>query len=174
GAVDGVVVVHYAGRPADPSKLQERPRVVIEDAAHALGARTPDGPVGNCARSDMCVFSFHPVKAITTGEGGAVTTNDDDLAERLRRFRNHGIVRKPERGEWYYEISAAGFNYRITDLQCALGRSQLAKLEGFVARRQTLAARYHELLADLPVELPPEPLAGFSHAYHLFPIRVEN
>ncbi len=168
----GIVAVHYAGLPVDLNMLRRRPRVVIEDAAHALGALTPDGPVGNCARSDLCVFSFHPVKVMTTGEGGAVTTNDAGLAERLRRFRNHGIVPKPELGPWYYEIDALGWNYRMTDLQAALGTSQLAKLDRFVAKRQELASRYRQLLAGTPAVLPPEPPAGSSHAYHLFPVRV--
>jgi UDP-4-amino-4,6-dideoxy-N-acetyl-beta-L-altrosamine transaminase len=168
--VDAVVAVHYAGLPADLRTMSNRPRVVIEDAAHALGARTPDGPVGNCAHSDLCVFSFHPVKPITTGEGGVVTTNDDDLAERLRRFRNHGIVRRPEEGGWYYSIAELGFNYRITDIQAALGISQLTKLDGFIARRNEIAERYRHLLADLPIGLPPTAADNFLHGYHLFPI----
>jgi UDP-4-amino-4,6-dideoxy-N-acetyl-beta-L-altrosamine transaminase len=170
----GLVAVHYAGLPVDLTALPHRPRVLIEDAAHALGAVTPDGPVGNCARSDMCAFSFHPVKVITTGEGGAVTTNSPDLADRLRAFRHHGIVRKPERGGWYYEIDRVGYNYRLTDIQAALGTSQLAKLDRLVARRQALAAVYRERLAGLPLELPPEPPTGWTHAYHLFPIRVRD
>ena len=169
---DGVVAVHYGGLPVDLSALPYRPRVVIEDAAHALGGTTPDGPVGNCARSDACIFSFHPVKAITTGEGGAVTTNDAGLAERLRRFRNHAIERRPELGTWYYEVTGTGFNYRMTDIQAALGLTQLAKLDRFIARRQRLAERYRVMLADLPVELPPVAPSGFSHAWHLFAIRV--
>jgi UDP-4-amino-4,6-dideoxy-N-acetyl-beta-L-altrosamine transaminase len=169
---DALVAVHYAGLPVDLPALGTRPRVVVEDAAHALGARTPDGPVGNCARSDLCCFSFHPVKAITTGEGGAVTTNAPELADRLRRFRSHGMVARPDEGGWYYEIDEIGWNYRITDLQCALGTSQLAKLERFVTRRNDLAARYRRLLSDVPVELPPEAPAGGRHAYHLFPVRV--
>ena len=172
--VAAVIPVHYAGLPVDLSGLTPRPRVVIEDAAHAIGALTPDGPVGNCAHSDMTMFSFHPVKTVTTGEGGAVTTNSDDLAERLRRFRNHGIVRKPEKGGWYYEIEELGFNYRLTDIQAALGTSQLGKLERFVERRNQLAARYRELLAGLPLELPPEAPPGWRHGYHLFPVRVDN
>lgn len=167
-----VVAVHYGGLPADLSLLPFRPRVVIEDAAHALGALTPDGPVGSCARSHLCVFSFHPVKAITCGEGGAVTCNDPDLAGRLRAFRNHGITPRPEQGGWAYDVSTVGFNYRMTDIQAALGRSQLTKLERFVVRRQELARRYRAALADLPLELPPEPPPGFTHAYHLFPVRV--
>jgi UDP-4-amino-4,6-dideoxy-N-acetyl-beta-L-altrosamine transaminase len=170
----GVVAVHYAGLPAPLEQLVHRPRVVIEDAAHALGATTPDGPVGNCARSDMCCFSLHPVKPITTGEGGIVTTNDDELADRLRRFRSHDIVRRPEQGGWYYEISGVGFNYRMTDIHAALGLSQLAKLDRFVARRNELAQRYRQVLDGLPIELPPTPPAGYTHAYHLFPVLVEE
>src|SRR5262249_8047737 len=134
GSCDALVAVHYAGLPVDLAALTVRPRVVVEDAAHALGALTPDGPVGNCARSDMCTFSFHPVKAITTGEGGAVTTNSDELADRLRRFRSHGTVRRPDLGGWYYDVETLGYNYRLTDLQAALGTSQLRKLERFITR----------------------------------------
>ena len=172
--IEALVPVHYAGLPVDLSALASRPRVVIEDAAHAIGARTPDGPVGNCARSDMTMFSFHPVKTVTTGEGGAVTTNSEELADGLRRFRNHGIVRKPEEGEWYYEIESLGFNYRMTDLQAALGVSQLGKLERFVTRRNELAERYRELLAELPIELPPAAPPGWRHGHHLFPVRVPD
>ena len=171
---EAVVAVHYAGLPADLSRLEHRPRVVIEDAAHALGAVTPDGPVGNCAHSDLCVFSLHPVKPITTGEGGIVTTNDDELAERLRRFRCHDIERMPEHGGWYYEIAELGFNYRMTDMQAALGLAQLPKLDRFLTRRNEIADRYRVLLSDLSVGLPPAPPAGFSHGYHLFPVRVAN
>jgi perosamine synthetase len=169
---DAVVAVHYAGLPVALSALGPRPRVVIEDAAQALGAATPHGPVGNCAHSDMCVFSLHPVKPITTGEGGIVTTNDDELAARLRRFRSHGIERMPERGGWYYEIAELGFNYRMTDMQAALGVSQLAKLDRFIDRRNELADRYRHLLAELPVGLPPAAPDGATHGYHLFPVRV--
>jgi UDP-4-amino-4,6-dideoxy-N-acetyl-beta-L-altrosamine transaminase len=169
---DALVAVHYAGLPVDLGALAERPRIVVEDAAHALGAHTPDGPVGNCTRSDMCCFSFHPVKAITTGEGGAVTTNSPELADRLRRFRSHGATPRPQSGGWAYEIDELGYNFRISDLQCALGTSQLRKLERFVTRRNELADRYRELLAELPVELPPEAPAGWRHAYHLFAVRV--
>lgn len=171
---DALVAVHYAGLPADLSTLTHRPRVVVEDAAHALGASTPDGPVGNCAHSDMCCFSFHPVKAITTAEGGAVTTNSAELAERLRRFRSHGSVPRPANGGWYYEIEELGYNFRISDVQCALGVSQLAKLERFVERRNEIAQQYRRLLSDLPVDLPPEAPVGTRHAYHLFPVRVGN
>lgn len=172
--LDGLVAVHFAGLPLDLAGLAGRPRVVIEDAAHALGARTPDGPVGNCARSDACCFSFHPVKAVTTGEGGAVTTNDADLAEALRRFRNHGMVPEPEVAGWAYDVRGPGWNYRLTDLQAALGHSQLGKLERFIERRGALAERYRRLLDDVPVGLPPAAPPGWRHAYHLFPVEVDE
>lgn len=172
--LDALIPVHFAGNPVDLSKLSNRPGIIIEDAAHALGAWTPDGPVGNCARSDMTSFSFHPVKPVTTGEGGVVTTNDDGLAERLRRFRSHGIVPDHSKGGWYYDIEEIGYNYRITDLQAALGLSQMKKLDRFIQRRQELAARYDRLLADYPIQLPPKAGDGFGHGYHLYPIRVAN
>jgi dTDP-4-amino-4,6-dideoxygalactose transaminase len=172
--IDALVAVHFAGLPVDVGSLSERPRIVIEDAAHALGASTPDGPVGNCAHSDMSCFSFHPVKAVTTGEGGAVTTNSDALASALARFRNHGLERRPERGGWYQETVALGWNYRMTDLQAALGTSQLRRLHEFVERRHELAARYRTLLADLPILLPPAAPPGWTHAYHIFPVRVRE
>jgi UDP-4-amino-4,6-dideoxy-N-acetyl-beta-L-altrosamine transaminase len=171
---DALVAVHYAGLPVDLTRLPRRPRVVIEDAAHALGATTPDGPVGNCAHSDMCAFSFHPVKHVTTGEGGAVTTNDPALAAALHRFRNHGIERRPECGGWYYEIVDTGFNYRLTDMQAALGTSQLRRLETFLARRNQIADAYRAAFADVDVTLPPAPPTGWRHAYHLYPVRVTN
>ena len=173
---DAVVAVHYAGLPVDLANpgWAQRPRVVIEDAAHALGAHTPDGPVGNCAHSDMCCFSFHPVKPVTSGEGGMVTTNDDALAERLRSFRSHAAVPRPERGGWVYEISEVGFNYRMTDLQAALGASQMTKLDRFIERRNEIADRYRDALSDVPVGLPPAAPSGFRHGYHLFPVTVRD
>lgn len=174
GGLAGLVPVHYAGLPVDLASLHRDSMIVVEDAAHALGASTPDGPVGNCAHSDLCCFSLHPVKPITTAEGGLVTTNDDELAERLRRFRSHGIARRPERGGWYYEISEVGFNYRLTDVQAALGLSQLGKLDRFISRRNEIAERYREALADLPIELPPAAPRGFVHGYHLFAVVVPD
>ncbi len=172
--VDALVAVHFAGLPMDLEQLPHRPRLVIEDAAHALGASTSAAKVGSCVHSDMCCFSFHPVKTITTGEGGAVTTNDDGLAERLRRFRNHGMERRPDVGPWAYEVNEIGFNYRLTDLQAALGLSQMRKLERFLARRRALADRYRRELADAPLVLPPAPPDGVGHAYHLFTVRVAD
>jgi UDP-4-amino-4,6-dideoxy-N-acetyl-beta-L-altrosamine transaminase len=173
-SVQALIPVHYAGLPVELDKLPTRPYVIIEDASHALGASTPDGPVGNCARSDLCVFSFHPVKPLTTGEGGMVTTNDPTFAEALRAFRSHGINRTPTDEPWYYDAAALGFNYRLTDIQAALGSSQLTRLDSFIDRRNEIAQRYRDQLADLPVILPPAAPTGYRHGYHLFAIQVEN
>ena len=174
-SLSAVIPVHFAGLPVNLADLSaDTPSIIIEDGAHALGAQTPDGPVGNCARSTMCCFSFHPVKPVTTGEGGVVTTNDDALAEGLRMFRSHGIVRRPDQGGWYYEIGELGFNYRMTDLQAALGASQMRKLDRFIGRRNEIAARYRDLLADLPIDLPPAAPPGSVHGHHLFPILVDD
>lgn len=178
-----VIPVHYTGLPAPVGAIRAAVGpdvVVIEDAAHALGAHSEEEPVGSCLHSDMCVFSFHPVKAITTGEGGIVTTRDPDLAGRLGLFRNHGLTKDPallERteGGWYQEQQALGFNYRLTDIQSALGRSQLRKLETFISRRNEVATRYRELLADIEgLELPPPAPDGARHAYHLFVVRCRE
>jgi dTDP-4-amino-4,6-dideoxygalactose transaminase len=165
------VPVHYAGLPVDLGSWARPAGVVVEDAAHALGATTPDGPVGNCAHSNMTCFSFHPVKPITTGEGGMVTTNDADLAERLRRFRSHGTVRRPEAGNWAYDAIELGFNYRLSDVHAALGLHQLEKLDAFIARRNEIAGRYRECLPST-VGLPPAAPPGFRHGYHLFAVLV--
>ena len=172
--------VHFAGHACDMDALGELARrhnlVVIEDACHALGASTPDGTVGDCAHSDMTVFSTHAVKAIATGEGGVVTTNDPALHERLRLLRSHGITRDPDRllddeGGWYYEMQGLGFNYRIADAACALGHSQLKKLDGFIARRREIAARYNRVFAAVPGLRVPVERPGHRSAYHLYAIR---
>ncbi len=175
-----VVPVHFAGLPAPVAEIRGvvgNDVKIVEDAAHAIGALTPDGPVGCCKHSEMAVFSFHPVKTITSGEGGMVSTRDGATAERLREFRSHGMVKDPARlqrpeGGWYHEQQDLGFNYRLTDLQSALGRSQLAKLERFVAARNELAGRYRELLGDVEqLELAPAAPPGYRHAHHLFVVR---
>jgi len=174
-----VVPVSYAGLPVDLAPLRSAPGpIVIEDGCHALGGHREGVKVGGAGGAEMTAFSFHPVKPITTGEGGAVATEDDALAARLRLFRTHGITRQdispgPTDGGWYYEMQALGFNYRITDLQGALGLSQLERLDGWVARRNEIALRYRELLAgEERVELPPAAPAGSLHGYHLFPVCV--
>jgi len=183
GPVDAVVPVDFAGLPIEPDVIAAAAgeATVIEDAAHGLGARYADGtPVGSCPNGIvMTAFSFHPVKSITTGEGGAVTTNDADLAAAMRRFRHHGIERDrskfvgADEGPWYHEMHDLGFNYRITDFQCALGLTQLKKLDGFVEARNEIADAYRDRLA--PVEdviLPAAATGAGRHAYHLFAIRV--
>lgn len=185
GAADGVkacVPVSLTGLPADLKPLQElreRGMLVIEDACHALGARRHGRPVGGDGLADMYVFSTHPVKTITTGEGGVVVTDDEELADRLRVFRTHGIRRGGGDGVlgggWHYDVESLGFNYRITDFQCALGRSQLRNLEAFVTRRNEIAVAYREALAGLDgIALPAEAPEGDRHAYHLFVVRFEE
>jgi UDP-4-amino-4,6-dideoxy-N-acetyl-beta-L-altrosamine transaminase len=175
-----VVAVSYAGLPVDLEPLRDLPDGVtlIEDGCHALGGHRGGRPVGGAGGADMTTFSFHPVKAMTTGEGGMVTTEDDDLARRLRLFRTHGITKEnlhpgETDGAWYYEMQALGFNYRITDFQCALGASQLKRLDGWVARRNEIAESYrHALAGDERIELPPAAANGDLHGHHLFVIRV--
>jgi UDP-4-amino-4,6-dideoxy-N-acetyl-beta-L-altrosamine transaminase len=175
-----VVPVHFTGLPAPMEELRAAcgPDVaLIEDAAHALGASVDGVPVGACVHSDMACFSFHPVKAIASGEGGMVTTRNPQLRDRLQEFRNHGNVRDPDRlrhnpGGWHYEQQSLGFNYRLSDIHSALGRSQLRKLSTFIGRRNEIAQRYRDGLGDLSaIELCPQPPPGTVHAYHLFVIR---
>ena len=177
-----VIPVHLAGQSCDMAAIsalaEEYGFAVIEDASHAIGADHEGRPVGDCRYSTATVFSFHPVKIITTAEGGLVTTNDPALAQRLELLRSHGITRDPAlmrsepEGPWYYEQIDLGFNYRMTDLQAALGVSQMARLDAFVAERRRLAARYDTLLADLPLTLPWQDPATAS-AWHLYVIRID-
>jgi perosamine synthetase len=176
-----IVPVHFAGLPAPIASIREHvgsDALIIEDAAHAIGARQADEPVGSCLHSDMAVFSFHPVKTVTSAEGGMVTTRDPGLHQRLIDFRTHGMVRdparlrRPDEGGWYMEQQTLGFNYRLSDVHSALGISQLTKLEPFIARRNEIAARYREAFADVPeLELAPEPGPGERHGRHLYVIR---
>jgi dTDP-4-amino-4,6-dideoxygalactose transaminase len=176
-----VVPVHFAGLPAPVAAIRQAVGSevrIIEDAAHALGAATPDEPIGACRHSDLAVFSFHPVKAIAAGEGGMVMTRDRALYDRLLLFRTHGITKDPTRlsrhneGDWYQEQIALGFNYRLSDIHSALGRSQLTKLDRFISERNLIADRYREALSDSEqLLLPPSPPPGVRHAYHLFVIR---
>ncbi|HFK2924419.1 TPA: UDP-4-amino-4,6-dideoxy-N-acetyl-beta-L-altrosamine transaminase [Aeromonas hydrophila] len=176
-----LIAVHLAGQPCDLEEIGVLCRqygiILIEDACHALGAHYQGSPIGSCLHSDMTVFSFHPVKPITTAEGGAVTTRDQRLAAKLRLYRSHGITRDPQAllmpspGEWYYEQQLLGFNYRLTDIQAALGLSQLSRLDQFIAQRCELARRYDELLSPLPVQ-PLQQSNNRQSGYHLYVIQV--
>lgn len=178
---DIVVPVHYAGQPTDQEAIwrlgQEYGFRIIEDASHAIGASAHGEPVGSCCWSDITVLSFHPVKIVTAGEGGMALTNDAALAERLALFRSHGITRdrtryeQPDLGPWYYEQQELGYNYRLTDIQAALGHSQLQRLDAYVERRNQLARRYDECLADLPIVLPMVK-PGNRSAFHLYTVRL--
>lgn len=178
-----VVPVHFAGQSCDMEKIRELADrfgfYLLEDASHAIGGSYQDVPVGSCRYSDATVFSFHPVKVVTTGEGGMVVTNNKDLADRIRSLATHGITKDPNEmgeevdGPWFYEQQSLGFNYRITDLQCALGVSQMSRLQQFVDRRNELASRYDELLADLPLTLPMI-LDGVRSAWHLYVVQLQD
>jgi len=176
-----LVPVHLAGQSCDMARIGALARSygikVIEDASHAVGGQYNGQPVGACAHSDMAVFSFHPVKIITTAEGGAVTTQNPQLARRLARLRSHGITRDEAEmthasdGPWYYQQIELGWNYRLTDLQAALGVSQIERLSEIVARRNALAERYDKLLMDFPVTLPGRQAQALS-SFHLYVVRV--
>lgn len=176
-----VVPVHFSGQSCEMAKIKALSESfgfrIIEDASHAIGGKYRDEPIGSCRYSDITVFSFHPVKIITTAEGGMALTNDAGLAERMALLRSHGITREPSRmtyqpdGPWYYQQIDLGFNYRMTELQAALGISQLERLDGYVERRHALAARYNRQLEELPVTLPWQHPDCYS-AWHLYVIRV--
>jgi UDP-4-amino-4,6-dideoxy-N-acetyl-beta-L-altrosamine transaminase len=177
-----VVPVHLTGQPCDMAAIhalsQKYGFKIIEDASHAIGGRYKGEPIGNGRYSDITVFSFHPVKIITTAEGGMALTNNDELAQRMGLLRSHGITRdpalmtEPMHGPWYYQQVALGYNYRMTDMQAALGVSQMTRLTRYVERRHEIAQRYNELLADLPLTLPWQHPDGYS-AYHLYVIRLQ-
>ncbi len=177
-----LVPVHFAGLSCDLAEIAGLARdhgiAIVEDAAHALGASYRGEPVGNCRYSDCAVLSFHAIKIATTGEGGVVLTNRDELADQLRLLRTHGITRRPAdmestpAGPWYYEQLELGFHYRMTDLQAALGFSQLDRLPQFLAQRRALAARYDRLLQDLPLHLPAR-RADRDSSWHIYPVVLD-
>ena len=174
-----ILPVDYAGHPADLKVIvdlaQRHGLIVIEDACHALGSEYQGRSVGSVA--DMTVFSFHPVKHITTGEGGMVSTNDPKLAETLRRFRNHGISsdarQRQTAGQWHYEMVLLGFNYRLSDFACALGMQQLKKLDANLARRREIASRYTSAFRGTSRVIPPAVRPDVNPAWHLYPIRLD-
>lgn len=177
-----VVPVHLSGQPCDMKAIhalaQRYGFKILEDASHAIGGKYMGAPIGNCRYSDITVLSFHPVKIITTAEGGMALTNSAELANKMALFRSHGITRDPSQmthqadGPWYYQQIELGFNYRMTELQAALGVSQMARLESYVARRHELAKRYDELLVNLPVNRPWQHPDGHS-GLHLYVIRLQ-
>jgi perosamine synthetase len=189
--VKAIIPVHFAGLPCNMPAIRkiadQHGSVVIEDAAHALGATYDDGrPVGCCAHSDMTVFSFHPVKIIATAEGGMVTTNNEALYQDLLRLRSHGINKGNDPylntehaytdgvvNPWYYEMREVGFNYRITDVQCALGISQFEKLDRFLQRRRELALRYDGILSEIPHITPAQISGRLASAHHLYVVRID-
>lgn len=185
-----IIPIHYAGLPCNLQKIKEIADkynlIVIEDASHALGARYKKSKIGSCEYSDMVIFSFHPVKHITTGEGGMITTNNKNYYEKLLLLRNHGITKDPKKftshqslitnhlEPWYYEMQELGFNYRLTDIQCALGISQLKKINQFVKRRREIASIYDKAFRkNRDIEIIKENKDQFC-SYHLYPIRVIN
>lgn len=177
-----VIPVHLCGQPCEMDKIhalgQEYGFAIIEDASHAIGGKYKDKPIGNCQYSDITVFSFHPVKIVTTAEGGVATTNSKVLAAKLELLRSHGITRddslmkNESHGGWYYEQVDLGFNYRMTEMQAALGVSQMSRLHDFVAKRNELAARYDELLKGLPLITPFQIEDSYS-GRHLYVIRLK-
>lgn len=177
-----VIPVHLCGQPCDMAAIhalgQKYGFKIIEDASHAIGGKYKGEPIGNCRYSDITVFSFHPVKIITTAEGGMVLTNNAELAQKMALLRSHGITRDPAHmthatdGPWYYQQIDLGFNYRMTELQAALGLSQMARLDSYVARRHELARRYDSLLSALPVTTPWQHPDGYS-GLHLYPVRLQ-
>ncbi len=192
GKVKAVFPVHLNGGCVDLDAVAEfagsKDLVVVDDACHALGASLRSEVIGNGRKSEMSIFSMHPVKTIAMGEGGAIATNNAKLAEKLRRFRNHGMVREPRQftqsfeayddagnlNPWYYEMPTPGFNYRASEINCALGLSQLKKLDKFLARRKVIANRYDEALAPLAPMLRPVPrVTGCDGGWHLYPILID-
>lgn len=177
-----VIPVHFSGQPCDMATIhtlsQQYGFKIIEDASHAIGGKYKGEPIGNCRYSDITVFSFHPVKIVTTAEGGMAVTNADKLAEQLNLLRSHGITRdeslmtKPTDGPWYYQQIELGYNYRMTDMQAALGVSQMQRLDEYVAKRHELAERYNQLLKDLPITLPWQSKDSYS-GLHLYVIRLQ-
>ncbi|MDC6455597.1 UDP-4-amino-4,6-dideoxy-N-acetyl-beta-L-altrosamine transaminase [Candidatus Pseudothioglobus singularis] len=178
-----VIPVHFAGQSCNMKKLYELSLEygfkIIEDASHAIGGKYLDQPIGSCQYSDITVFSFHPVKIITTGEGGLALTNSEELAEKMKLLRSHGVTRETNlmegnsHGQWYYQQINLGFNYRMTDLEAALGISQLNRLDQFIEKRHVLRNRYDSLLKELPVIRPYQSSDNYS-AMHLYPIQIDD
>ncbi len=175
-SIKAIYAVHFSGNPVEQERLARLKKIygitILEDCAHSIGAEYGGIKAGSCTNSDASIFSFHPVKHMTTGEGGMVTTNDKELYERLKILRNHGMVKTPKMKPWEYEMRELGFNYRITDIQCVLGISQLKKLDGFIQRRKELARAYDEAFAGNPLIRPLYNYNGDS-SYHLYVVLTD-
>jgi len=169
-----IAPVDFAGHPSDYDEILKIAKkyklLIIEDAAHALGSEYKGKKIGSFA--DMTILSFHPVKAITTGEGGMILTNNKDFYEKLKIFRHHGIVKKPEEGGWYYEIENPGYNYRLTDFQCALGLSQLKKIDKFIKRRREIVVKYNKAFKNIKEITIPTERSYVKSAWHIYPIQL--
>ncbi|MFH1549957.1 MAG: UDP-4-amino-4,6-dideoxy-N-acetyl-beta-L-altrosamine transaminase [Planctomycetota bacterium] len=181
GVLRAIIPVHFAGCPAEMDELaaiaREHNLIIIEDASHALGAKYENNSIGSCSHSRLACFSTHPVKHIATGEGGLLVTNDEEIAARARRFRNHGITtdareRAGRQRAWYYEMTDLGLNYRLTDIQCALGLAQLPRLGRFLKRRAEIADKYYRQLGDVAAIILPGYRRENAHAWHLFVMRL--
>ena len=171
-----IASVDFAGHPCDYDEIlkiaKKHKLLVIEDAAHALGSEYRGKKIGSFA--DMTILSFHPVKVITTGEGGMILINRKDFYEKLKILRHHGIIKKPEKGSWYYEIENPGYNYRLTDFQCALGISQLKKIDKFIKRRREIVAKYNKSFKNIKEIIIPKEKNYVKSAWHIYPIQVQG
>lgn len=175
-SIKAIYAVHFSGKSVNQEKLKylkEKYNILIlEDCAHSIGAVYKDIKAGSCSNSDISIFSFHPVKTLTTGEGGAITTNSKEYYEKLLRLRNHGTTPNPQIGPWHYDMNELGFNYRLTDISCALGLSQLNKLDSFLEKRRQIAKKYDDFFKNIPNI---ESLYSFTNesAYHLYVIKID-
>jgi len=177
-----IIPVHFSGQSCDMAEIhmlsQQYGFKIIEDASHAIGGRYKGKVIGSCHYSDITVFSFHPVKIITTGEGGMAVTNDTSIAKKMTLLRSHGITRNPNEmshlpdGPWYYQQIDLGFNYRMTDIQAVLGASQMNRIDNYINKRQNIAAHYNRELSELPITIPHQHVDNFS-SYHLYVIRLQ-
>ncbi len=175
-SIKAIYVVHFSGNPVDQTKLKYLKETynikILEDCAHSIGAISEGIKAGSCVNSDISIFSFHPVKHITTGEGGAITTNSKEMYEKLLQLRSHGMIAKPEIAPWHYDMTELGFNYRLTDISCALGLSQLKKLDSFLYLRRSIAKKYDDFFSRIDFIEPLYPFTNNS-AYHLYVIKID-
>jgi dTDP-4-amino-4,6-dideoxygalactose transaminase len=174
--IKAIYVVHFSGNPINQDKLKYLKETynikILEDCAHSIGAKIDGIKAGSCTSSDISIFSFHPVKHITTGEGGAITTNDEEIYKKLLLLRGHGMSASPDIAPWHYDMVELGFNYRLTDISCALGLSQLKKLDSFLYLRRSIAKRYDDFFAKIDFIKPLYPFTNNS-AYHLYVIKID-